>query len=82
MTAPGKEQKVAECLNRLHCINLGGIASNNDIKSFIADYFIEEEDGDDNESILDESDEDYEGKVSRNKLNVNITATALNLTSS
>ncbi|KAE8287397.1 hypothetical protein D5F01_LYC13437 [Larimichthys crocea] len=60
MTVPPKEQKVAECLNRLHAINLGEIASNCDITAFIIDYFVQDEDEDDHDSVLDESDEEYE----------------------
>lgn len=49
-----KEQKIAECLNRLCAINLGG-TSNDDIKGFITDYF-------GHDSDLDEPDEEHEGK--------------------
>ncbi|TKS67847.1 hypothetical protein D9C73_000829 [Collichthys lucidus] len=60
MTPPPKDQKVAECLNRLHAINLGEIASNCDITAFIIDYFVKDEDEDDHDSVLDEADEKYE----------------------
>lgn len=56
-----KEQKIAECLNRLNGINLGRIASDFDITGFITDYFLEDED-DEDEFVVDESEEEYEGK--------------------
>ena len=40
---------------------MGGIASNTDMTAFITDYFLGEDEDVDENNILDESDEDYEG---------------------
>lgn len=61
--AAREELKIASCLNKLFSSNLGGIASNQDLRNCIEDSFVRHEinDGD---SFFDESEEEFvEGRL-------------------
>ena len=58
-----QERKIAACLNSLLDINLGGIAPNYDLTGFIADYFLEDDCDDEQDTFFDETDEEFDGKL-------------------
>jgi hypothetical protein len=59
------ESRIAACLNELCAINLGGIASNNDLTGLIEDYFLDDAEGTDCDSSDDEFQGDKQGGFSR-----------------
>ena len=61
------DKQIASFLNKLYTVNLGAIASNQDLVSVVEDYFVKDDHDDGEDSFFDDFDDEeefYEGKVS------------------